>query len=146
MKILHCSSKRMRAGTVNCESTWFGLTGKSQQLVVNGECSDSTTYMYSYSNKSEYLLSSQLFHLITIWEICQIPLVSHAEYLGVIIDKHLNWTEHFNMIANSQDQLCDVMNNYIIGMQVLQIYCSICSGNNYVQHWWNNFCAIIMHK
>ena len=29
----------------------------------------------------------------------QIRLVGHAKYLGVIIDKHLNWTEHVNMIT-----------------------------------------------
>ena len=29
---------------------------------------------------------------------CQIPLVNHV-YLGVIIDKHLNWSDHVNMIT-----------------------------------------------
>ena len=54
-------------------------------------------------NKSEFLritskvnyTSSDYYYL----RDCQIPLVSHAKYLGVIIDKHLNWTEHVNMIT-----------------------------------------------
>ena len=30
---------------------------------------------------------------------CHIPLVNHVKYLGVIIDKHLNWSDHVNMIT-----------------------------------------------
>ena len=26
-------------------------------------------------------------------------MITHAKYLGVIIDKHFNWTEHVNMIT-----------------------------------------------
>ena len=45
------------------------------------------------TNKHNYIPSS--YHL----QNTQIPLVDHVKYLGVIIDKNLNWSEHVNMIS-----------------------------------------------
>ena len=47
------------------------------------------------TNKVNYISSDYCDYLRN----CQIPFVNHAKYLGVIIDKHLNWTEHINMIT-----------------------------------------------
>ena len=45
------------------------------------------------TNKHNYIPSS--YYL----QNTQIPLVDHVKYLGVIIDKNLNWSEHVNMIS-----------------------------------------------
>ena len=45
------------------------------------------------TNKHNYIPSS--YYLQNI----QIPLVYHVKYLGVIIDKNLNWSEHVSMIS-----------------------------------------------
>ena len=42
------------------------------------------------------LLESQ-YYLLNSYPI---PTVSHAKYLGVIIDKNLNWKQHVNMITS----------------------------------------------
>ena len=44
------------------------------------------------TNKHNYIPSSYL-------QNTQIPLVDRVKYLGVIIDKNLNWSEHVNMIS-----------------------------------------------
>ena len=45
------------------------------------------------TNKHNYIPSS--YYL----QNTQIPLVGRVKYLGVIIDKNLNWSEHVNMIS-----------------------------------------------
>ena len=46
----------------------------------------------SITNKVNYYISSDYY-----LRDCQVPLVSHVKYLGIIIDKYLNWTEHVKM-------------------------------------------------
>ena len=45
------------------------------------------------TNKHNYTPSSYYLHNT------QIPLVDYVKYLGVIIDKNLNWLEHVNTIS-----------------------------------------------
>ena len=45
------------------------------------------------TNKNNYIPSS--YYL----QNTQIPLVDRVKYLGVIIDKNFNWSEHVNMIS-----------------------------------------------
>jgi len=53
-------------------------------------------------NKSEFLrITNKVNYISSDYYLkdCQIPLVSHVKYLGIIIDKHLIWTDHVNMIT-----------------------------------------------
>ena len=58
-------------------------------------------------NKSEFRITNKVNHIWSDYPLrnCQIPLVNHAKYLGVIIDKYLNWTEHVNMITANANSI-----------------------------------------
>jgi len=76
-------------------------------------------------NKSEFLrIRNKVNYISPDYSLkdCQIPLVSHAKYLGVIIDKHLNWT--VNMItakANSVRRFlqCNLCKFHIVMLKAL---------------------------
>ena len=53
-------------------------------------------------SKSEFLrITNKVNYISSDYYLrnCHIPLVNHVKYLGVIIDKHLNWSDHVNMIT-----------------------------------------------
>jgi len=59
-------------------------------------------------NKSEFLwITNKVSYILSDYYLkdCQILLVSHAKYLGVIIDKHLNCTDHVNMITTKANSV-----------------------------------------
>ena len=168
LKRLSC--KLSYYGICGCTLKWIEnlLTGRSQQVVVNGEYSDPTTVISGvpqgsvlgpllflcYINDITQNLTSKVrlyaddtliyrnilneqdvvalqdLNTIMKWSVdwqmtfnpskseflritnkvnyissdyylrnCHIPLVNHVKYLGVIIEKHLNWSDHVNMIT-----------------------------------------------
>ena len=83
-------------------------------------------FCLQYDNYSAYYASIMLdaFRHLLCSKLCQhnrlvptqIPLANHAKSLGVIIDKHLNWTDHVNMITATANSVRGFLNVNVLAM------------------------------